>query len=71
MNTATYNTACTTQYARIFGLPGVAVFTHMHSVWRQRRVLAALDPARLEDLGISTTDARAEAARPFWSMKGA
>lgn len=33
---------------------------------RQRRALAALDDARLADLGLSRAAAEAEAAKPFW-----
>lgn len=34
----------------------------------QRRTLAQLDDARLEDLGLSFDQARSEAARPFWDV---
>lgn len=33
---------------------------------RQRRALAALDDARLRDIGLSREDAEAEARRPLW-----
>lgn len=33
---------------------------------RSRRALAALPPERLDDLGLTRTEARAEAAKPFW-----
>jgi uncharacterized protein YjiS (DUF1127 family) len=33
---------------------------------RQRRQLAALEPERLSDMGLSAEDARREASRPFW-----
>lgn len=33
---------------------------------RQRRALARLDAARLEDIGLDPEAAAAEAARPFW-----
>lgn len=40
--------------------------THWLNVARSRRALAALDATQLEDLGISASEAREEAARPFW-----
>ena len=36
------------------------------SVQRQRRKLAALDDAALDDIGITRIEALQEAARPFW-----
>ena len=33
---------------------------------RQRRALADLDDSRLQDLGLTRAQARAEADRPFW-----
>lgn len=33
---------------------------------RERRQLAALDDARLKDLGLTRGEAAREAARPFW-----
>lgn len=36
------------------------------SVWRQRRQLARLDAALLDDLGLSERQALEEAARPIW-----
>ena len=33
---------------------------------RQRRALARLDDAALEDIGLSRSDAETEAQRPFW-----
>lgn len=43
------------------------------SVWdtwlqraRQRRQLAGLDDRQLGDIGVSRTEARCEAAKPFW-----
>lgn len=38
------------------------------ALWRQRRALAALDPSRLDDLGLTSRAAEAEAARPFWDV---
>ena len=39
---------------------------HWLRVARSRRALATLDATQLEDLGISASEARNEAARPFW-----
>jgi uncharacterized protein YjiS (DUF1127 family) len=33
---------------------------------RQRRALAELDARQLSDIGVSPSNARAEAAKPFW-----
>ena len=33
---------------------------------RQRRHLAEMSPEMLHDIGVSTSAARAEAAKPFW-----
>ncbi len=38
------------------------------SVARHRAALAKLDAARLADIGLTPTVARAEAARPFWDV---
>ncbi len=38
------------------------------ALWHQRRVLAELDAARLEDIGITRHQARAEAARSIWDV---
>jgi uncharacterized protein YjiS (DUF1127 family) len=35
-------------------------------LWQQRRALAALDDARLADLGLTREQARTEANRPLW-----
>ena len=37
-----------------------------HALFRQRRALAGLDAAALEDIGVSGEAARREAGRPFW-----
>ena len=37
---------------------------------RERADLAALDPTRLRDLGLSPEDVNAETARPFWDAPG-
>lgn len=36
------------------------------ALWRSRRALANLDSSQLEDVGITATQAHAEAERPFW-----
>jgi uncharacterized protein YjiS (DUF1127 family) len=38
------------------------------TLWRQRRQLAQLDSARLDDLGLSRRDALSEAARKPWDV---
>ncbi len=39
---------------------------HAIDVYRERRALARLDGAQLQDIGISAHAAEAEANRPFW-----
>lgn len=48
------------------GFSLVAMIMHMHGVWQQRQRLAALDDARLNDLGITARDAHREATRAVW-----
>lgn len=43
-------------------------FAAYFAVWKQRRELAGLAPARLRDLGITPEQAADEAARPFWDL---
>jgi len=38
------------------------------TLYRQRRRLARLDAAALDDLGLTLRDARAEARRPLWDV---
>lgn len=38
----------------------------LFAVWRQRRVLEDLDDRALEDIGLTRSEAQAEAARRFW-----
>lgn len=40
----------------------------MLALYRQRRQLAALDPARLRDLGLTRAQADEEAMRPVWDV---
>lgn len=40
----------------------------LFNLWRQRRALAALDDAALNDIGVSRNSAQTEAARPFWDV---
>lgn len=47
---------------RTFGL-----FTYL-ALWQQRRALATMDDRQLQDIGVSRTDALAEAARPVWDV---
>lgn len=37
-----------------------------HQLYRQRRELASLSDATLQDLGLSRADIMQEAERPFW-----
>jgi len=39
-----------------------------YAAWRQRRVLARLDDAALNDIGITYAQAQAEAAKPVWDV---
>lgn len=48
---------------RRFPSPGALL-----ALWRQRRALAVLDDAALQDIGVSRQSAKAEAARPFWDV---
>jgi uncharacterized protein YjiS (DUF1127 family) len=34
--------------------------------WRERRILEALSDRELRDIGVSRSEALAEAAKPFW-----
>jgi uncharacterized protein YjiS (DUF1127 family) len=34
--------------------------------WESRRALAAMDSARLADIGVTAGEAAREAAKPFW-----
>lgn len=45
-----------------------ARLTDALAVWRQRRALANLDDDRLADIGLSRTEAEAEASRPIWDV---
>jgi uncharacterized protein YjiS (DUF1127 family) len=49
---------------QIRGLP----LTALLALWRQRRTLATLDAARLDDIGVTEAEAMAEAARPIWDV---
>lgn len=44
----------------------VARLTGILSLWRQRRALARLDNAALDDIGLTRRQAEAEARRPLW-----
>lgn len=48
-----------------YALPPVGLWT---AVSRERHRLAALSDDALHDIGISRTQARREAARPFWDL---
>ncbi|MGZ9811092.1 DUF1127 domain-containing protein [Pseudoroseicyclus sp. H15] len=49
-------------------LPAAGIVAVMHGLWLQRRALASLDQARLDDLGLSQADVAREAERPFWDV---
>ena len=56
---------------RSFGLPPwIALAVQRLGAWtersRQRRQLAELDDAALKDIGLTRTDVRTEADKPFW-----
>jgi uncharacterized protein YjiS (DUF1127 family) len=38
------------------------------AAWRQRRVLENLPRERLDDLGLTETQARSEAQKPIWNV---
>ncbi|MGB0506679.1 MAG: DUF1127 domain-containing protein [Pikeienuella sp.] len=41
------------------------------SAMRERRALAGLTTAQLEDIGVSAKQANSESKRPFWSLSNA
>lgn len=43
-----------------------AAATRLLGIWRQRQALKTLDEDALRDIGITRTEAEAEARRPFW-----
>ena len=45
---------------------GFARLLRMAEIYRQRRALAALDQHALDDIGVTRTQAQAEARRPVW-----
>lgn len=48
--------------------PGLSLrIAQRFAAWRQRRRLARLDAAQLDDIGISAEQARTEARRGLWS----
>ena len=53
---------------RTHSAPQRASLMTIYTVWKERRALANLDPARLQDLGITQFDAAQEAARPVWDV---
>ncbi len=65
----TYQTECLSHRGTAAGSRAVRF-----SIWnllrlhRQRRSLAQMDTAALEDMGITRREAQIEAARPFWQM---
>ncbi len=65
--TASYTTIATPAAApksvSIFALIGKMIALH-----KQRKALAEMDDAQLQDLGLSYADAQIEASRPFWDL---
>ena len=47
-----------------------SAFANLYGVWRQRRKLADLDDAALRDIGLTRSEAEAEARRRFWDAPG-
>lgn len=65
MLTATTTTRCHKQpRTRIPGLSALL------GLYQQRRTLAGMDPQRLSDIGVTRTEANAEAKRPVWDVPG-
>lgn len=57
--------------ARVERRGGRGLLARLHAafaVQAERRRLADLDDARLHDLGLTRSDASAEAARPLWDV---
>ena len=46
----------------------IAWLVHAWETHRERRALARLDAARLEDIGLNYRDAQHEANRPVWDV---
>ncbi|MCF6232661.1 MAG: DUF1127 domain-containing protein [Rhodobacteraceae bacterium] len=44
----------------------LAALANAHSIWRQRQKLKSLDDSALWDIGLTRSQAQAEAKRPFW-----
>jgi uncharacterized protein YjiS (DUF1127 family) len=38
----------------------------LHDIWKERRLLSVMDAHRLDDMGLSLTDAKEEARRAAW-----
>ncbi|SDX35327.1 DUF1127 domain-containing protein [Litoreibacter albidus] len=60
MTDFTSSATCVAPARRKIGLMGYI------SLYRQRRALAGLDDTRLNDIGVSRSDAESEALRPVW-----
>ena len=62
---------CTTHAAAAHRVGSRGIFARLalaHAAWRQRRALAQLDDAALNDIGISRTEAQDESRRPLWDV---
>ncbi len=65
MTTLTHHT-CVTRPSRPFSL--LRVIARIQRVWTSRRALARLDPAQLDDVGITPIQAHHEARRAVWDV---
>jgi uncharacterized protein YjiS (DUF1127 family) len=57
--------------ARVDGRGGPGLLARLRAAFAvraERRRLAELDDSRLQDLGLTRSDASAEAARPLWDV---
>jgi uncharacterized protein YjiS (DUF1127 family) len=67
MTTLTFDYA---GYSETVGRDGTKSLLELATLWyqraRQRRQLAQLSDAQLDDIGVNRAEARAEAAKPFW-----
>ena len=63
MITVNRSAPCTASLSRFSVLATIA---HFYGTWRQRQALKSLDNAALNDIGITRTEADAEANRPIW-----
>lgn len=53
-------------HARPNRQPLINQLSRRFDLWRQRRALARLDDAALQDIGLTRKEAETEARRPIW-----